>query len=136
VPAPKAEERGRRSERLGEVGERRNPDTAPDEKRSFDGEVEAVPERTEHVDRLARLERGEGSGSRPDRIDEKGQLARRRETQAHRARQHPPRSFEHEELARDSRLEPSALESQKRVRPDLLPAGDGEATATGLARPK
>ena len=120
VVGAEAEDRGRAAERLGEVRHRRDPDAAGDEERPLDREVEAVPERAEDVDRVARPERAERPRARADRIDEERELARRRQAEAHRPRKHAAGSLEHEELARDARLERAALESEERVRADVL----------------
>ena len=61
-----------------------------DEERAPDVEAIAVPERPEHVDRLAADELHEGTRSWTDRVDEKGELLASRETEAHRAGKKPP----------------------------------------------
>ena len=74
-----------------------------------DVEAEAVAERAEDGDLVAGLERGERARAGPDRVDQERELAARREAERHRPRQHPARRLEHEELARDARLEHAAL---------------------------
>ena len=44
----------------------------------------------------------------PDRVDQERELARRREAERHRARQHAARRLEHEELPRHAGLDPPA----------------------------
>ena len=58
-------------------GQRCDADAAADEQRPLDVEVEAVPERAEHVQLVAGLERAERTRAGPDRIDQEGELAAR-----------------------------------------------------------
>ena len=67
-------------------------------------------------------ERAESACARPDRVDEELELAGHRPAQAHRAREHTPRSLEHEELSGDTRLEIPSLEPDEPVGADLLDA--------------
>ena len=103
---PEAEQRRRAAEALGQVGERGDADPPADEERPRDGEVEAVAEGARHAVRVTRLEPCDRARPGADRVDEEPELALRRQAQAERARQHPPRRFEHEELPRRSRLKP------------------------------
>ena len=66
----------------------------------------------------------------PDRIDQKRELAGRREAERKRARQQPPGRLEHEELARRPGIEVSALEAEQRVGADRL----GAATRSSYAQ--
>ena len=116
----KAQNDGRMTQHRREVRHRRDSDAACDEKRPVDVQVEAVSERAENVDRLAGLERAERTCARPYRVDQERELAGRRLAQAHRAREHSAGSLEHEELAGYPGLELSSLQSEERVRPDLL----------------
>ena len=116
--APEAEQRRRMAQRLGEIGQRRDPDSAADEQRALDREIEAVAERAEHVDRVARGERAERACPGADRVDEERELPFRREAEAHRAREHAPRGLEHEELPGSPGLETAPLDAEERVRPD------------------
>ena len=50
--------------------QRRDADAAAYEQRPLDVEVEPVPERAEHVQFVAALERAERTRARPDRIDQ------------------------------------------------------------------
>ena len=83
---------GGRSERGGEKRQRRDADAAADEQGPPDVEVEAVPERAEDVELVAGLERAERTRAGADRVDQEGELARGRQAQAHRPRQHPSRA--------------------------------------------
>ena len=122
VLAAEAEHGRRVLERLGEVRQRRDPDPAADEQRPRHVEAEAVPERPEDRDLVAGLERGERARARADRVDQERELAARREAERHRPRQHAAGRLEHEELARDARIEPAARHAQQRVRADRLDA--------------
>ena len=102
---------------LGQEWKRRDADAAAHEQRPFDVEPVPVPERPEDRDGIAGFAGTEGLRTRPDGIDQKGELARRRETDAHRPRQQPAGRLEHEELARNPRLEPAARDAEERVRP-------------------
>ncbi len=121
-----------RSERLGQVGHRGEPDPTRDEEGLGDVEVEAVSERAEDVDRLAGREGTERAGSRADRVDEERELTRRRLAEAHRARQQAPGRLEHEELTGDAGLERSPLETDQRIRADRLVLDDREQLAPGV----
>ena len=111
-------------QRLRQVRKRGDADPAADEERSLDVEAVAVPERPEDRDPVARLECAESARPRSDRVDQEGELAGRRKTEAHRPRQEAARGLEHEELAGDARLQAAAADTQERVRADLLGAGD------------
>ena len=88
MPVRAEAEHGRRPpERLGQVGERCDPDAAADEQRPLQVEGEAVPERTENVEPLAAPELAERRRSGPNRIDQEGKLPARRKTETHRPRQ-------------------------------------------------
>ena len=87
------------------------PMPAADEQRPRHVEPEAVAERTEDVDAVARLERGERTRPGPDRVEQERELARRREAERHRPRQHAARRLEHEELAGDARIERAAVDA-------------------------
>src|SRR5439155_24046066 len=103
-------EHGRRVvEPLREVRQRRDSDPAADEQRPLDVEPEAVSQRAEDREPVAELERAEGARSGPDRVDQESELALGGEAEAHRPRQQPSRSLEHEELAREPRIEVAAL---------------------------
>ena len=108
------------AELLREVRERRDADAAADEQRPLDVEPEAVAERAEDVDRLARLEGASACVPGPIGSMQEGELTGRREAEAHRPRQQPAGRLEHEELPRDPRLEPAALDLEERVRPDRV----------------
>ena len=112
------------AERVGEVRERRDADPAAHQQRPLDVEPVAVAQRAEDRQPFTGLQRAERPRPGADRIDQKGELARRCEAEAHRPRQRSPGRLEHEELARDSRLETVAGYAQQRVGPDLLGAGD------------
>src|SRR5262249_60878745 len=99
---------------------RRDADAAADEQRPADLEVEAVAERAEDVQLVLRLEDAERARPGPDRVDQKGELAARREAEAHRSRQEPTGRLEHEELPRHARIDPAAPHAQERVGPDPL----------------
>src|SRR5664279_4766368 len=103
--AAEAEYDGRKAQRLGQVRERRHPDSPTDEQRPLDVEAEAVSERAEDGDRIARFERAQRFRSGPDRVDEERELARRREAERERPRQQAARRLEHEELSWTARLE-------------------------------
>src|SRR5262249_4207936 len=119
-----AEDRRWAAEQVREERERRNADPAADEQRPVDVEPVPVAERAEDRKPFARLYGTESPRARADRVDQERHLAGGPETEAHRARQRPARRFEHEELARDARLEPAPLHAQQRVRPYLLGARD------------
>ena len=102
-----AEDRGRRAEPRGEVGQRRDPDAAADEKRPLDVEPEAVPERPEDVDRVAGLQRSESASvPGPTGSTRNASSPAGREAEAHRPGQQPAGRLEHEELSGDPRVEP------------------------------
>ena len=84
-----AEDRGRVAERVREIWKRRDTDAAADEQRPFDVEAVAVAQRTEDCQPIARLQRAERPRSGANRIDQEGELAGRRESEAHRPRQRP-----------------------------------------------
>ena len=119
-----AEDRGRTAERLRKVRERRGSDPAADEEWPLDIEAEAVAERAEDCELITGLQCAERPCAGADRVDQELELARWREAEAHRARERPARRLEHEELARDSRLDAAACDPEQRVGPDLLAAGD------------
>src|SRR5207342_1621623 len=100
----------------------------------LDVEVEAVAERAEHVQPLAALELAERPRPRADRIDQERQLARGRKADAHRPRQHPTWSLEHEELAGDARIELAAIDAEQRVGTDGLGCDDAAALTPHAAR--
>ena len=130
--AAKPEDRRRSAEHVREVGHRRDADAARHEQRPLDGEIESVPERAENVDRLPPLERTECACARADRIEEECELAVRRLTQAHRARQNPPGSLQHEELTGDPGVERAAIEPDEHVRTDRLRPDDGQQLPPGI----
>jgi hypothetical protein len=107
--AAEAEERRRLAERLREVGEWGDADPAADEQRTFDAKPKPLAERAEDPQLVSGRERAEGARPWADRVDQERELALRREAEAHRARQDPTRSLEHEELARHTRLEATPL---------------------------
>src|SRR5947207_5690080 len=119
-----SEERRRPVQRLRQVRKRCYADPAADEERSLDVEAVAVSEGTEDRNPVAGLEGAKSPRSRPDRVDQEGELAGWRETEAHRPRQEAAGCLEHEELAGSARLEAAAVHTQERVRADLLGAGD------------
>ena len=108
--AAEAEHDGREAQRLGEVRQRRDADAAAYQQRPCDVEPEAVAERAEEVDALARLQRAERRRPRPHRVEEERQLACRREAERQRPRQQPPGRLEHEELARMTGIEAAAVQ--------------------------
>src|SRR5207247_8472709 len=130
VVAAEAEDRRRTVERFREIWKRRDTDAAADEQRLAHVEAEAVAERPEDSDFVARLELGERTRAGTDRVDQERKLAARRETEAHRTRQHAAGCLEHEELSWTTSSEGAARDAQQRVRPDPL---DGDDTTT-LAR--
>ena len=77
-----------------------------------------VPRGPVHVDRVADLQRADRTRSRPDRVEEEAELARRRHAEAEGTRKHAPGRLEHEELAGSAGLERAPREPQQRVRPD------------------
>jgi hypothetical protein len=84
--APEPEQRRRSVERLREVGERRDADTAAHEQRSRDVEPETVSERAEDGELVARVQLAQFSRPGADRVDQERQLTLRREAERHRAR--------------------------------------------------
>src|SRR5215212_7770950 len=127
--AAEAEYGGRAPEPLREIGKRCDADPAADEQRPLHLEPEAVAERAENAEPVAGLERAERARSGADRVDQEGELAGRREADAHRPRQQPARRLEHEELSGHAGIEAGALDAQERVRADLLGAGDARPFA-------
>ena len=111
VVAAEAEDRRWAAEPLREVRERGDADAAADEERLVDVEPVAVAERAEHVDLLARLRVRQGPRSGADGLEQEAQLSRRRLAEAHRPGKRPTRCLEHEELARDARVEAAPLDS-------------------------
>ena len=94
LDAAEAEDDGRvAAELLGEVRQRRDPDPAADEERPLDVEPVAVPQRPEDADLVAGPEPAECLRPGPDRVDEKGQLAGRREAERERPRQQTAREL-------------------------------------------
>src|SRR5207245_9279935 len=83
------------------------------------------------VQRVMLLEVGERLCPRTDRVEEERELAARCETERHRARQHPPRCLQHEELSGDPWIEGSPRHPNERIRADRLDGDD----ATTLAPP-
>ena len=124
VTALLPEEHRRAAEAGGEKRQRSDADAAADEERPLDVEVEPVPERAEHVQLLPCVQGAEGARARTDGVDEERELAGGRKANAHRPREHASRCLEHEELARDARVQPAALHPEERVRADRLGAGD------------
>ena len=90
--AAEAEDRRRLPEHLRQVRQRGDADAAADEQRPRDVEVEAVAERAEHVELVAGVEGAERTRAGADRVDQEGELARGREAEAHRPRQHASRA--------------------------------------------
>ncbi len=74
-------DRRRATELLGEVRQRRDADPAADEQRPLDVEPVAVAERAEHADLVAGPKPAQRLSPRPDRVDEEGELAGRREAE-------------------------------------------------------
>ena len=134
--APEAEHGRRLTERLGQVRERRDADASAYEERPRDVDVEAVAQRSEHMDRLSRPEGAKRLCSSAEGFDEERELPRRREAEAHRARQEPPGRLEHEELPRPPRIDVSSLDPQERVRPDALAACDVKQLPSQRAAPE
>jgi len=130
---------GRRAAKgLGEVRKRREADAATDEERPLDIEPVAVAKRAEDVDLVSRLERAERLGAWTDGIQQKCELAGRRETERERPGQQAPRRLEHEELPRRARIERASLEPQERVEANRLAARDAKLLASRhrLPRPR
>ena len=99
--APEAEQRRRLLERLGQVRERRDPDAAADEERPRDVEPEAVSERAEDGDPLARARAPRARGCRgPTGSTRKPSSPPGRAAERERPRQRAAGRLEHEELAR------------------------------------
>jgi len=118
-------EHGRRApEPFGEIGKRRDADPATHEQRPLNVEPKSVSEGPEHVEALAPNDAGERLRPRSDRVDEKAELGAGRKREAHRPRQEAPGRREHEELARDTGLEPSSPEAEEPVRTDVLDPDD------------
>src|SRR5262249_60652360 len=78
---------------------------------------------------VAGLELAQRLRAGPDRIDQEGKLAWRSETERQRARQHPARSFEHEELSRRAWVDLTTLKPQQRVEADALTTRDRQQGA-------
>src|SRR4029077_18030074 len=112
---PEAEDRGRMLERLREIREWRDPDPSTDEQRPRHVEAKAVPERAEDRDPVARLQLGNRLRSRADRVDEEAELTPGRGAEGERAGQQSAGRLEHEELARNARLDRAAPDSYERV---------------------
>jgi len=93
-------------------------------------EAEALAERAEHVNRVAWLERREGTCPRTDRVEQEPELAAGSKAERHRARQHAAGRLKHEELARNPGIDAAALETDERVGPERLDRDD----STTLAR--
>src|SRR6266550_7755012 len=104
-------------------------DLAADEQRSAHVETEPVAEWAEDSERVAGCELGERTCARADRVDQKRELARSRDAEAHRARQHAAGRLEHEELSRDAWIERAARDAQQRVRTDRLDRDDATTLA-------
>ena len=71
-----------------------------------------------------------------DRVDQKRELAGGSEAEAHGPWEQPPGRLEHEELARDTRVESTPLEPQERVRPNPFAADRRESLAPGTGPAK
>ena len=117
--APEAEHGRRGAERLRQIRERCDADAAADEQRPLDAEVEAVAERP-RTELVAGLELAERARAGADRVDQEGELAGRRQAEAHRPRQHAAGRLEHEELPGRAAGSSSPLDAQQRVEPDRL----------------
>src|SRR5262249_13831065 len=100
----------------------------------LDVEPVALPERPEDADLVAGAQPAQRLRPRPDRVDEEGELAGRREAERERPGQQASRSLEHEELSRHAGLELAALETQERVRPEELGTEDAKPTGRRRAR--
>ena len=104
-------------------------------------EPEAVAERAEDGDLVARRRARRAPRPGPDRVDQEGELAARREAERERPRQHAAGRLEHEELARAARVERAARDAQRACtgrsprRRRRGAAHDAARQASGVARP-
>jgi hypothetical protein len=129
VGTAKAKDRGWPPKLLREIGKRSDADASGHEHRALDVQTEAVPERAEHGEALARYERRERPRSRPHRVDQERELTRRRQAEAHRPREHVAGWSQHEELAGAARIHASAPHAQEHVRADRLHGHDAKRFA-------
>jgi hypothetical protein len=125
-----AEERGRGAELLREVWEGRDADAAADEQRALDLEAVAIPEGPVDVELIACFRRRQRPRSRSDCFEQERQLTRRCLAEAHRAGKRTPRRLEHEELARDARIQAASLDPHERVGADRLVRNDSKPFAS------
>ena len=114
------------SERLGRYGNGAIPIPPPTSSGRATSRSKPFPSGPKTWSCNARLERAQSACTRPDRVDEEGELARRRQAEAHRPRQEPARRLEHEELPGRPWVDGAALEPEQRVRADRLPRDDAE----------
>ncbi len=129
---PKPKDCGGIAERGSEIRHRCDSDSAGNEHRPVDVEIEAISERAEDVNCLAGSKCAESPRAGADRVDQKRELPRRRLAEAHRTREHSPGRLEHEELTWHSGLEFPSLEPQQRVGADGLGSGDQQALPTSF----